>query len=105
MNEIQQAAQATVAKIMAETTPLDRGAFEVYQDKPFEFDWAWEGKPGQSDYTYQRREIKAVREARETKASKGSSSKGSARRSLANTAYPCPRCLPSHTVLAPCATA
>lgn len=101
MNEIETRAQATVARILAETaTPAN--AFAEHQRTPYHFDWAWTGKVGDSDYTYQKRYEPSVIEGRKASSSRGGgSTRGGG--GLASMSLPCPQCHTTHSVMAACA--
>lgn len=97
---IRSRAAATVAKIMAETADA-LPAFEEHKRTPFHFDWAWEGKVGDSEYTYQKKYEASVQGRKKT-STRGSGSGGGAT-GLAGMSLPCPQCHRTHSVLAPCA--
>lgn len=101
-NIIRDRAAATVARILGETADA-LPAFEEHKRTPFHFDWAWEGRVGDSEYTYQKK-YEAPVQGRKKTGTRGSSSGGGAT-GLAGMILPCPQCLSTHSVLAPCAKA
>lgn len=94
--------QELVARIKAETERLPQTAIEEFRHTPFEFRWAWEGKPGDSDYTYQKKYIKPVVQARSTGKSAPGGARAVRRQSLSAMTFHCPTCSTEHSVLESC---
>lgn len=86
------------------SAPSDADAFQVNNERPFEFRWAWTGRIGQSDYTYQRKELPNVigqDKAKGTRAGRGGSASGP--KGMAGLVFTCPLCSQDHSPINPCA--
>lgn len=90
-----------VARIKAETDALPQEAIEEYRSTPFEFRWAWTGKPGDSDYTYQKKYTAPVVQARKSGSAAGGT-RAVRRQAISAMTFQCPSCDREHSVLEAC---
>ena len=103
MNDISTRAQATVARIMAET-PSTPDAFVAYEINPYEFAWQRDGFGPDADTLYVKRELGKVQgRARKAPTSAGGSATSrSGRIPLSELRVQCAACHQVHPVLSGC---